>query len=132
MININGYRGSGKTTQLIKLANISYELGRNPIVIVPNLTMERFYKEKGLKDKIAVITPKFYLNYKEQFRDRDIFIDEAESVLKSIFSCGNLAVITSEKENTKEIKREDWDKPYFSKAEVIEAVKKLLKELEND
>lgn len=158
MINLNGERGSGKTTQLIKLANTSYELGHNPIVIVPSLTMERFYKENGLNDNIAVITPKFYLDYKQQFKNSDIFIDEAEYVLKSMFNCGNLAVITTEKENLRELRRKDWDKTYLdtlaedmikkfkyrfsdypevvnmtiSKAEVIEAAKNLLKRLEND
>ena len=158
MININGERGSGKTTEIIKLANASYDLGHKPILIVPSLTAERFYKEKGLNDHIAVITPKFYLEHKEQFRDRDIFIDEAEYLLESIFNCGNLAAITTEKENIKEIRREDWDKNYLdnllestirkfkykfsdyqevanmtiSKNEIIEVAKDLLKRLEND
>lgn len=158
MININGARGSGKTTQIIKLANTSYDLGHRPVVIVPSLTMERLYKEMGLKDTIEVITPRFYLEYKEQFKNRDIFIDEAEYLLKSIFNCGNLVVITTEKENITEIKREDWDKEYAldkmmstvlqevchrfgisaenpelsRKENIIKAVEKLLKEIQND
>lgn len=158
MINLNGERGSGKTTQIIKLANTSYELGHNPVVIVPGLTAERFYKGMGLNDNIAVITPRFYLEHKEYFKDRDIFIDEAEYLLKSIFNYGNLAVITTEKENIKEIKREDWDKDYAldkmmstvlqevchrfgifdetlepsRKENILKAVEKLLKEIQND
>ena len=158
MINLNGERGSGKTTQIIKLANISYNLGHKPVVIIPNLLMERFYREMGLNDHIAVITPKFYLDYKQQFKNSDIFIDEAEYLLKSIFNYGNLAVITTEKENIKEIKREDWDKDYAldkmmstvlqevchrfgisvetlepsRKENILKAVEKLLKEIQND
>ena len=158
MINLNGERGSGKTTQLIKLANTSYALGHNPVFIVPSLTMECFYKANGLNDNIEIITPRFYLEHKEYFRDRDIFIDEAEYLLKSIFNYGNLAVITTEKENIKEIKREDWDKDYAldkmistvlqevchrfgisaenlepsRKENILKAIEKLLKEIQND
>ena len=160
MININGERGSGKTTEIVKLANASYDLGHKPILIVPSLTMEYFYKckEIGLNDHIPLISPKFYLGHKEQFRDRDLFIDEAEYLLESIFNCGNVAAITTEKENIKEIRREDWDKNYLdnllesvirkfkykfsdypevanttiSKNEIIEVAKDLLKRLEND
>lgn len=160
MINLNGVRGSGKTVNLVKLANNNYELGHLSVIITIWPHMRFIYKNAGLNENIPVITLRQYLEDPKAFDSYDIFIDELEYVLSTnLFIHGNLRAFTTEKENVKELKREDWDKNYrlnsliettinefkktfgykyeeilntISKEDIIKGVEKILKEIQND
>ncbi len=159
MINLNGVRGSGKTVNLVKLANTNYELGHLSVIITVKPYMTNIYKTAGLNENIPVITLREYLEYPEKFYRYDIFVDELEYVLTtSLFTQGTLRAFTTEKENVTEIKREDWDKNYLldsivettinefkkrfyynydiinkiSKEDIIKGVEKLLKEIQEE
>ena len=113
MINLNGLRASGKTVNLVKLANTSFKLGHLVVVIALRKDLEAIYRRAGLLDDIKVITYKEYVTYMPEYAKYDIFVDEIEYFLKQeIFKVGNLASITSEEENTEHISRSDWDKDY--------------------
>ncbi len=159
MINLNGLRGSGKTVNLIKLANTNFELGHLSVIITTRLYMIDTYKNAGLNEYIPIITLREYLDNPKAFDGYDIFIDELENFLSTgLFTHGNLKAFTTEKENVKEIKREDWDKTYLlnsivettinefkkkfdkyeevlttiSKEDIIKGIEKILKEIQND
>lgn len=159
MINLNGLRGSGKTVNLVKLANTNYKLGHLSVIITVKPHMENIYKNAGLNENIPIITLREYLQYPEKFCRYDIFVDELEYVLTtSLFTQGTLRAFTTEKENVTELKREDWDKNYLlnsivettieefkkrfaykydminkiSKEDIIKGVEKIIKEIQND
>ncbi len=160
MINFNGLRGSGKTVNLVKLANTNYKLGHLSVIITVMPHMKFIYKNAGLNEDIPVITLRQYLEDPKAFDGYDIFVDELEYVLTTnLFTYGNLRAFTTEKENVKELKREDWDKSYLldsliettinefnekfgykykeilntiSKEDIIKGIEKILKEIQND
>lgn len=113
MINLNGLRASGKTFNLVKLANTSFKLGHPVVVIALRKEWEAMFRNAGLLEGIRVITYKEYVSYMSEFANYDIFVDEIEYFLKQeIFKVGNLASVTSEEENTEHLSRSDWDKDY--------------------
>ena len=113
MINLNGLRASGKTVNLVKLANTSFKLGHPVVVIALRKDLEGIFRRAGLLEDIRVITYKEYVSCMPEFAKYDIFVDEIEYFLKmEIFKVGNLASVTSEEENLEHLSRSDWDKDY--------------------
>ena len=114
MINFNGLRGSGKTVKLVKTAELDYKLGNRPVILTIRKDMEEIYRNAGLRNEISVITYNDYLKNPSDYMNADIFIDEAEIFLQRVCfrNGGNVAAITTEKENLEELRRSDWDKNY--------------------
>ena len=112
MQEITGYRGSGKTVELVRRANDSYAQGHKVMVLVSKSIYEDIFRNYGLDVHIPVVT---YSNYKlarvgnKDYQNVDLFIDEISFFLRDILG-NNVACITSDLEDQVLVKREDWDK----------------------
>jgi len=114
MVNLNGLRASGKTLNLVLLANKNYNLNKyynlNKLtaIITPFKKMEEVYFKYNLNKDIPIITMKEYLENKFKYENYDLFVDELEYIMASdVFTSGNLKAYTSDKENLLEVKRQN-------------------------
>ena len=112
MQEITGYRGSGKTVELVKRANDSYAQGHKVMVLVSKAVYEDIFRNYGLDIHIPVVT---YSNYKiarmgnKEYENVDLYIDEIHYFLHDILG-NNIACITTDLEDQVLVKKEDWKK----------------------
>ena len=96
-----GKRGCGKTTRLIHEANNATEQGFKIVVLVSRKDREDILREKGLNEKVEVVTFKQYQRDSigsNKYKDVNIMIDQADAFLRDILN-NNVASITVDIEN---------------------------------
>ena len=98
MIELQGYAGSGKTTELVKRANDSYAQGHQVVVLVSRLVPKEVFRRHGLNENIEVISYAQYKKSKKQYKEAKIFIDETKRLLMDILGT-NIACVTSNLED---------------------------------